>query len=118
LTGVKSHFALLSMSYEDHSPSAPVLTPREYELIHGRRSYYDPNILSSGNDGELWRELNSFFTDISEPEKEIIVRDAKKVYGTIPVKIAVSLYAHGYFVEKILLCLKRKGIEMTVHKLY
>jgi hypothetical protein len=116
--GLKSPFALLSMSYEDHSPSAPVLTPREYELIHKRRPYYNPNILSSGNDGEFWRELNSFFTDISEVEKEVIVRDAKKVYGTLPLKLAVSLYAHGYPVEKVLQYLKRKGIEMTAHRLY
>jgi len=46
------------------------------------------------------------------------VRDAKKVYGALPVKLAVSLYAHGYPVEKILQYLKRKGIEMTAHKLY
>jgi len=116
--GLKSPFALLSMSYEDHSPSSPVLSPREYELIHKRKPYYNPNIISSGNDGEFWRELNSFFTDISEPEKEIIVRDAKKVYGALPVKLAVSLYAHGYPVEKILQYLKRKGIEMTAHRLY
>ncbi|PSN82120.1 hypothetical protein B9Q01_08925 [Candidatus Marsarchaeota G1 archaeon OSP_D] len=106
------------MSYEDHSPSAPVLTPREYELIHGRRPFYDTRIITSGNDGEFWRELNSFFTDLTEIEKEIIVRDAKKVYGSLPVKLAVSLYAHGYPVEKILLYLKRKGIEMTAHRLY
>ena len=116
--GLNTAFALSSMSYEDHSPSAPVLSFREYELIHGRRPYYDPNILSSGNDGEFWRELNSFFTDISEVEKEIIVRDAKKVYGALPLKLAVSLYAHGYSVEKILQYLSQKGIEMTAHKLY
>jgi len=116
--GLKSPFALLSMSYEDHSPSAPVLTPREYELIHGRRPYYNPNIISSGNDGEFWRELNSFFTDLTEIEKEVIVRDAKKVYGALPVKLAVSLYAHGYPAEKILQYLSQKGIEMTAHKLY
>jgi len=111
-------FALSVMSYEDHSPSAPVLSSREYERIHKRRPYYNPNILSSGNDGEFWRELNSFFTDISEPEKEIIVRDAKKVYGALPVKLAVSLYAHGYPVEKILQYLRQKEIEMTAHRLY
>jgi len=116
--GLKTPFALSSMSYEDHSPSAPVLNYREYELIHGRRPYYDPRIITSGNDGEFWRELNSFFPDLSEVEKEIIVRDAKKVYGALPVKLAVSLYAHGYPVEKILQYLKRKGIEMTAHKLY
>jgi len=116
--GLKSTFALSGMSYEDHSPSSPVLTPREYELIHKRKPYYNPNIISSGNDGEFWMELNSFFTDISEPEKEIIVRDAKKVYGALPVKLAVSLYAHGYPVEKILQYLKRKEIEMTAHRLY
>ena len=116
--GLKSPFALLSMSYEDHSPSTPVLNYREYELIHGRRPYYDPRIITSGNDGEFWRELNSFFPDLSEPEKEIIMRDAKKVYGALPVKLAVSLYAHGYPVEKILQYLKRKGIEMTAHRLY
>ena len=104
--------------YEDHSPSAPVLTPREYEQIHGRRPYYNPNVISHANDGEFWMELNSFFTDISEPEKEIIIRDAKKVYGALPVKLAVSLYAHGYSVEKILEYLKRKGIEMTANRLY
>jgi hypothetical protein len=116
--GLNTAFALSSMSYEDHSPSAPVLTPREYELIHGRRPFYDTRIITSGNDGEFWRELNSFFTDLTEIEKEIIVRDAKKVYGSLPVKLAVSLYAHGYPVEKILLYLKRKGIEMTAHRLY
>ena len=116
--GLKTPFALSSMSYEDHSPSAPVLNYREYELIHGRRPYYDPRIITSGNDGEFWRELNSFFPDLSEPEKEIIMRDAKKVYGALPVKLAVSLYAHGYPVEKILEYLKRKGIEMTAHRLY
>jgi len=116
--GLNTAFALSSMSYEDHSPSAPVLSYREYELIHGRRPFYDTRIITSGNDGELWRELNSFFTDISEAEKEIIVRDAKKVYGALPVKLAVSLYAHGYPVEKILQYLSQKGIEMTAHKLY
>jgi len=116
--GLKSPFALLSMSYEDHSPSPPVLTPREYELIHKRRPYYNPNILSSGNDGEFWMELNSFFTDLTEIEKEVIVRDAKKVYGALPVKLAVSLYAHGYPVEKVLQYLRQKGIEMTAHRLY
>ena len=116
--GLNTAFALSGMSYEDHSPSAPVLTPREYELIHKRKPYYNPNILLSGNDGEFWRELNSFFTELSEPEKEIIVRDAKKVYGALPLKLAVSLYAHGYPVEKILQYLKRKGIEMTAHRLY
>ena len=116
--GLNTAFALSGMSYEDHSPSAPVLNYREYELIHKRRPYYNPNILSSGNEGELWRELNSFFTDISEEEKEIVVRDAKKVYGALPVKLAVSLYAHGYPVEKILQYLKRKEIEMTAHRLY
>jgi len=116
--GLNTAFALSNMSYEDHSPSAPVLTSREYELIHGRRPYYDPRIITGGNDGEFWRELNSFFPDLSEPEKEIIMRDAKKVYGALPVKLAVSLYAHGYPVEKILEYLKRKGIEMTAHRLY
>jgi hypothetical protein len=116
--GLKSPFALLSMSYEHHSPSPPVLTHREYELIHKRRPYYNPNILSSGNDGELWRELNSFFTDLTEIEKEVIVKDAKKVYGVLPLKLAVSLYAHGYPVEKVLRYLRQKGIEMTAHKLY
>ena len=116
--GLKSPFALSSMTYEDHSPSTPVLNYREYELIHGRRPFYDTRIITSGNDGEFWRELNSFFPDLSEPEKEIIVRDAKKVYGALPVKLAVSLYAHGYPVEKILQYLSQKGIEMTAHKLY
>jgi len=104
--------------YETHSTSAPVMTIHDYEQIHGRRPYYNTNLISHVNDGEFWRELNSFFTDFSEPEKEIIIRDAKKVYGTLPVKLAVSLYAHGYPVEKILQYLKRKGIEMTAHKLY
>jgi hypothetical protein len=104
--------------YETYSPSAPVLTPREYEQIHGRRPYYNLNVISHDNDGEFWRELNSFFTDLSEPEKEIIIRDAKKVYGSLPVKLAVSLYAHGYSVEKILQYLHAKGIEMTAHRLY
>jgi len=116
--GLKSPFALLSMSYEDHSPSAPVLNYREYELIHGRRPFYDTRIITSGNDGEFWRELNSFFSDLTEPEKEVIVRDAKKVYGALPVKLAVSLYAHGYPVEKVLQYLRQKGIEMTAHRLY
>jgi len=104
--------------YETHSPSKPVMTPYDYEQIHGRRPYYDPRIISHDNDGEFWRELASFFTDLSEPDKEIIIRDAKKVYGTLPVKIAVSLYAHGYSVEKILQYLNVKGIEMTANKLY
>jgi hypothetical protein len=116
--GLKSPFALSSMTYEDHSPSTPVLNYREYELIHGRRPFYDTRILTRGNDGELWKELNSFVTDLSEREKEIIVRDAKKVYGALPVKLAVSLYAHGYPAEKILQYLSQKGIEMTAHKLY
>jgi len=116
--GLKTPFALSSMSYEDHSPSAPVLNYREYELIHGRRPYYDTRIITSGNDGEFWRELNSFFSDLSEIEKEVIVRDAKKVYGALPLKLAVSLYAHGYPVEKVLQYLRQKGIEMTAHRLY
>jgi len=70
------------------------------------------------NDGELLRELNSFVTDISEGEKEEIIADAKKVYGVVPVKLAVSLYAHGYPVEKILLYLRIKEIKMTAHRLY
>jgi len=77
--GLKITFALSSMSYTDHSPSAPVLNYREYEQIHGRRPFYDTHIIASGNDGELWRELNSI--DVSENEKERIVSDAKKVYG-------------------------------------
>jgi len=55
------------MSYTDHSPSAPVLNYREYEQIHGRRPFYDTRIITGGNDGELWRELNSI--DVSENEK-------------------------------------------------
>jgi len=70
------------------------------------------------NDGELLRELNSFATDISEGEKEEIIADAKKVYGVVPVKLAVSLYAHDYPVEKILLYLRIKEIKMTAHRLY
>jgi hypothetical protein len=101
-----------------NSPSAPVMTPHDYEQIHGRRPYYNPNIISHENDGEFWREFASFFTDLSELEKEIIVRDAKKVYGALPVKIAVSLYAHGYSVEKILNYLNKKGIKMTTQHLY
>ena len=104
--------------YETHSTSAPVMTPHDYEQIHRRRPYYNPNVLSHDNDGEFWRELASFFTDLSEPEKELIIRDAKKVYGTLPLKLAVSLYAHGYPVEKILQYLNVKGIEMTANKLY
>jgi len=102
--GLNTTFALSIMSYTDHSPSAPVLNYREYEQIHGRRPFYDTRIIAGGNDGELWRELNSI--DVSENEKEKIVSDAKKVYGVIPVKLAVSLYAQGYPVEKILQYLK------------
>jgi len=116
--GLNTTFALSIMSYADHSPSAPVLNYREYEKIHGRRPFYDTRILSGGNDGELWRELNSIAEDISESEKEIIVSDAKKVYGVVPVKLAVSLYAHGYPVAKILSYLKEKEIKMTAHRLY
>jgi len=116
--GLNTTFALSIMSYTDHSPSAPVLNYREYEKIHGRRPFYDTRILSGGNDGELWRELNSIAEDISESEKEIIISDAKKVYGVVPVKLAVSLYAHGYPVAKILSYLKEKEIEMTAHRLY
>ena len=104
--------------YETHSTSAPVMTPHDYEQIHGRKPYYNPNVISHATDGEFWREFASFFPELSEPEKEIIMRDAKKVYGTLPVKIAVSLYAHGYSVEKILQYLNRKGIKMTAQHLY
>ena len=70
------------------------------------------------NDGELLRELNYIAPHLSESEKETIITDAQKVYGQPPVKLAVSLYAHGYSVEKILQYLKRKEIEMTAHRLY
>ena len=70
------------------------------------------------NDGELSRELNYIAPHLSESEKGTIIMDAQKVYGQPPVKLAVSLYAHGYPVEKILLFLKRENIEMTAHKLY
>jgi len=36
----------------------------------------------------------------------------------VPVKLAVSLYVHGYPVEKILQYLKEKGVEMSAHRLY
>jgi len=36
----------------------------------------------------------------------------------VPVKLAVSLYAHGYPVEKILQYLSQKGNEMSAHRLY
>ena len=70
------------------------------------------------NNEELLRELNFIAPDLTEIEKETIITDAQKVYGQPPVKLAVSLYAHGYSLEKILFFLKRQNIEMTAHKLY
>jgi len=70
------------------------------------------------NDEELLRELNFIAPELTDIEKETIITDAQKVYGQPPVKLAVSLYAHGYSVEKILQYLKRKEIEMTAHRLY
>jgi len=36
----------------------------------------------------------------------------------VPVKLVVSLYAHGYPAAKVLSYLKEKGIEMSAHRLY
>jgi len=39
--------------YETHSTSAPVMTPHDYEQIHGRKPYYNPNVISHATDGEF-----------------------------------------------------------------
>jgi len=70
------------------------------------------------NDEELLRELNHIAPHLSEIEKETIITDAQKVYGQPTVKLAVSLYAHGYSVEKLLEYLDAKGIKITAQRLY
>jgi hypothetical protein len=107
----------------DHSPTRPYMNSRDYLGVHGRQPSYRRQAVEGEQDGALWRELN-YITDLygwrfSEPEKEKIIADARRVRGPVHVKLAVSLYAHNvYSGDTIIRYLKSKGIDATIFSLY
>ncbi|MGC8558791.1 MAG: hypothetical protein ACP5NC_07385 [Nitrososphaeria archaeon] len=110
--------------YHTHSPTKPIMEKSDYYAIYGRKPAYRLEAVEgNGEEGELWRELNTLIDlygwRFSEADKQSVINRAKRVRGSVPVRLAVALYSvNAYAPATIESYLRFKGIDMDQFDLF